>query len=195
MPGKGSNPLLRPPRAPLQPWFDKSWKPGDFLNGSSEGFQGIAKLGPRAVYLLLLLVQTAGAIFFIAREMPDFRQLALYPGEQLPYMRSDDFATIGTLLAMQVAYWYRLHSVPIPFRGPNAILSHLLLFLGRLSFIFGGSLFGVVFFRHFPELDQSAGSLLMARRGLFLGVSLFALFCSTLELERLGKALGSERQK
>jgi hypothetical protein len=155
----------------------------------------MAKLDPRAVYLFLLAVQTAGVIFFISRELPDFRQLALYPGEQLAYMRSDDLATVGALFAMQVAYWYRLNRVPIPFRRSNLILSHLLLFLGRLSFIFGGSLFGVVFFRHLPELDQSAGSLLMARRGLFLGVSLFALFCSALELERLGKALGSERQK
>ena len=28
-PGKGWNSLLRL-YAPLQPWFDKSWKPGDF---------------------------------------------------------------------------------------------------------------------------------------------------------------------
>jgi hypothetical protein len=33
--------------------------------------------------LFLLTVQTAGALFFISRELPDFRQLALYPGEQL----------------------------------------------------------------------------------------------------------------
>jgi hypothetical protein len=70
-------------------------------------------------------------------------------------------------------------------------LSHLLLFLGRLGFIFGGSLFAVVFFRHLPELDQSIDTLLMARRGLLLLGSLFALFCFTLELERLGHAIGS----
>ena len=29
MPGKGWNTLLRL-YAPLQPWFDRSWKPGDF---------------------------------------------------------------------------------------------------------------------------------------------------------------------
>ena len=156
--------------------------------------RGIAKLEPKAIYLFLLAVQTAGAIFFIARELPDFRQLALYPGEQLPYMRSDDVATIGALLAMQAAYWYRLHRVPIPFRGPNAILSHFLLFLGRLSFIFGGSLFAVVFFRHLPELDQGVDTLLMARRGVLLVGSLFALFCFALELERLGNAIGASRQ-
>jgi hypothetical protein len=66
------------------------------------------------------------------------------------------------------------------------MLSHLLFLLGRLSFIFGGSLFAVVFFRHLPELEQSFGDFLMARRGLILVGSLFALFCVTLELERLG---------
>jgi hypothetical protein len=154
----------------------------------------MAKLELRAVYLFLLAVQTAGAIFFISRELPDFRQLALYPGEQLPYMRSDDVATIGALLAMQVAYWYRLLRVPIPFQRSNPIMSHLLLFLGRLSFIFGGSLFAVVFFRHLPELDQSTDILLMARRGLLLLGLLFALFCFTLELERLGHAIGSDHR-
>jgi hypothetical protein len=163
----------------------------DHARPARRAVQGIAKLGPRAVYLLLLAVQTAAALFFISRELPDFRQLALYPGEQLAYMRSDDLATICALFAMQVAYWVRVHRVPIPFRGPNALLSHLLLFLGRLSFIFGGSLFAVVFFRHLPELDHNSDTLLMARRGALLVGSLFALFCFALELERLGNALDS----
>jgi hypothetical protein len=85
--------------------------------------------------------------------------------------------TIGILLVMQVAYWYRLRRVPIAFQGPNLILSHLFLFLGRLSFIFGGALFSVVFFRHLPVLDNGADALLMTGRGLLLGGALFALFC------------------
>ena len=95
---------------------------------------------------------------------------------------------------MQVAYWYRLKCVAIPFRGPNAIVSHLFLFLGRLSFLFGGALFAVVFFRHLPALDADADAdaLLMTARGLLLGGALFALFCLTLELERLGHALGAD---
>lgn len=71
---------------------------------------------------------------------------------------------------------------------------HLLLFLGRITFIFGGSLFAVVFFRHLPEIDQGADIWLMVRRGLQLVASLFALFCVTLELERLGRAFGSSQQ-
>lgn len=72
-------------------------------------------------------------------------------------------------------------------------MSHLLLFLGRLSFIFGGSIFAVVFFRHLPELDQSTDPLLMVRLGLLLFGALFALFCVALELERLGHSLENNR--
>ena len=101
--------------------------------------------------------------------------------------------SIFTVIAMQAAYWYRLQCVPIPSQGSNTILSHLLLW-GRLTFIFGGSLFGVVFFRHLPEIDQGADTWLMLRRGLQLAASLVALFCVTLELERLGRALESSQQ-
>ena len=74
------------------------------------------------------------------------------------------------------------------------MLSHLLVFLGRLGFVFGGLLFAVVFFRHLPELEQGIDYFLMARRGVILVGSLFALFCVTLDLERLGRALGNSRQ-
>jgi hypothetical protein len=150
--------------------------------------------GPSAGYLPLLGVQATGALVVVSRELPDFRQLVLYPGEQLPYLRGDDFAMIGTLIAMQAAYWYRLRFIPIPFHGSSAILSHLFLFLGRLTFVFGGSMFAVVFFRHLPELANNADAWLMAQRGLLLVGSLFALFCTTRELERLGHAVGSSQE-
>jgi hypothetical protein len=100
---------------------------------------------------------------------PRHRQLALNPGQQLPYIPYENFVTIGALLGMQAAYWYRLQRVPIPFQGSNLILNHLLLLLGRLSIIFGGALFSVVFFRHLPELDQGIDVLVISRRGLLLG--------------------------
>jgi hypothetical protein len=145
-----------------------------------------------AAHTSLLAVQIIGALLFIWKELPAFNQLLRNPGQQLPYIPYDDLTTIGILLAMQVAYWYRLRRIPIPFQGPNLILSHLFLFLGRLSFIFGGALFAVVFFRHLPALDHDVDALLMAGRGLLLGGALFALFCLTLELERLGQALGND---
>jgi hypothetical protein len=137
-----------------------------------------------AAYSFLLAVQVLGAIFFVWKELPAFNHLLRNPGVQLPNLLYDDLATAGLLMAMQFAYWYRLRRVPIPFKGSSPVLSHLFLFLGRLSFIFGGALFSVVFFRHLPELEHDADALLMARRGLLLGGALFTLFCLTLELER-----------
>ena len=77
----------------------------------------------------------------------------------------------------------------------SLVLSHGFLFLGRLSFIFGGALFAVVFFRHLPALEDDADVLLVTGRGLLLGGALFALFCLTLEMERLGHAFEDSQQK
>jgi hypothetical protein len=142
-------------------------------------------------YLLLFAVQMFGSDFLVWKSLPAFRELLLNPGEQLANTPYDNNAVVAVLFAMQGAYWYRLRRVAIPFRGPNVALSHLFLFLGRLNFIFGSTLFSIVLFRHLPELEPGADVLLMARRGIMLVASLFALFCFTLELERLGMALAA----
>ena len=62
------------------------------------------------------------------------------------------------------------------------MLGHAIQFLGRLSFVFIGGLFGVVFFTRFEQLEFSIWKI------LFLLAVLFSLFCYTLDLDRLGKA-------
>jgi hypothetical protein len=119
--------------------------------------------------------------------------VALNPGEQLPYDTWSDLLTVGVLSVMQISYWYRLLNIPIPFQRSNVILNHVFLFLGRLSFIFGSALFSVVVFRHLPEMDQETDIPLLLLRGIMLVGALFALFCSSLEVERLGQAFGSDR--
>ena len=94
---------------------------------------------------------------------------------------------------MQISFWYRVLHVPIPFRRPNIFLSHLFLFLGRLSFIFCGSLFAVVVFRHLPKMGRDADVLLATERGIIFFGCLFALFYTGLEVERLGHAFESNR--
>jgi hypothetical protein len=141
-------------------------------------------------YLLLFAIQMFGSDFIVWQDLPAFRQLVLSPGEQPANTPYDGSTVVAVLLAMQAAYWYRLVRVAIPFRRPNLALSHLFLFLGRLNFIFGSALFSIVLFRHVPELGSGIDILLMARRGVVLFISLFALFCFTLELERLGMAVG-----
>ena len=54
-------------------------------------------------------------------------------------------------------------------------------------------LFGVAVFRHLPELDRSVDILLFIKRGVIFGGCLFALFCTSLEVERLGQAFEGDK--
>jgi hypothetical protein len=146
-----------------------------------------------ALYWLLLAIQIAGAINFVWQELPEFRQIVVNPGEQLPKNTRSDLMMAGIFFVMQIAFWIRMLRVPIPFRRPNLLLNHLFLFFGRLSFIFGSALFSVVVFRHLPELSRGTDFFLMAQRGTIFVGCLFALFCTSLEVERLGQAFEGSR--
>jgi hypothetical protein len=143
-------------------------------------------------YLLLLATQVAGTIIFVWQELPAFERMLLNPGEQLQKDIYSDVITFGIFCMMQIAYWCRVLYVPISFRRPNLFLNHVFLFLGRLSFIFGGSLFAVVVFRHLPRLEPDFDVLLATERGIVFIGCLFALFCTSLEVERLAQAFESQ---
>src|SRR5438105_3355575 len=108
------------------------------------------------IYLLLFSLQMLGAIVFIWQPLPELRHIAANPGATLPRDDFSDLLMIGVLLLMQIPFWCRVRLVPIPLRQPSAVLSHVFLFLGRLSFIFGSALFGIIVFRHLPELERTA---------------------------------------
>ena len=146
-----------------------------------------------SIYLLLLALQILGAITFIWQALPEFRQVAANPGQQLPRDGISDLTSVVILCVMQVSFWCRVLFIPIPFRQPQVVLNHVFLFLGRLSFIFGSALFGVAVFRHLPELDRNIDILLTIERGVILCGCLFALFCASLEVERLGQAFEAPR--
>jgi hypothetical protein len=146
-----------------------------------------------ALYLLLLAIQIFGAICFVWLELPEFRQVAVNPGAQLPKDPTSDLLIAGIFVVMQLSFWVRLLRIPIPFRRSNVVLNRVLLFLGRLSFIFGSALFSVVIFRHLPELGRETDILLMIQRGIIFVGCLFALFCTSLEVERLGQAFEGNR--
>lgn len=134
-------------------------------------------------------------IVFIWQELPAFNQVLNNPG--VPLHRdifSDDLLMVAMLCVMQTAFWLRVTRVPIPSRSENIFLSHIFLFLGRLSFIFGSSLFAVLIFRHLPELDPAIRTPVATLRGILVLACLFALFCTSLELERLGHAFETARK-
>jgi hypothetical protein len=97
------------------------------------------------------------------------------------------------LCVTQISFWYRLLCVAIPSPRPNLFLNHFFSFLGRLSFVFGGTLFAVVVFRHLPHLERDADLLQLTERGIIFVGCLFALFCTSLEMERLGRAFERKR--
>ena len=93
------------------------------------------------------------------------------------------------VVLIQIAYWIRLRCFPPPRFNRQLVLGHVIQFVGRLSFVFIGGMFGVVFFARFHELEFSVW------KTLSLLAVLFSMFCYTLELDRLGKAFCEARAK
>jgi hypothetical protein len=143
-------------------------------------------------YILLLAAQTACAAVMLANIHAGFRILI----ENIGTPNAPEPAGVLVLLIAaalgQAFYWYRLRHVPVPANYRNIPLGHLLAFASRLGFIFGGALFSVYFLRHAPALALAPLDLVW--RGALLIAVLFALYCYTLELERLGGAFQMPRK-
>lgn len=60
------------------------------------------------LYLLLLALQIFGAIVFIWQQLPEFRQVAVNPGAQLPHDTLSDLMAVGVLCVMQISFWVRV---------------------------------------------------------------------------------------
>lgn len=144
----------------------------------------------KAAYLSYVAIEAFGAMLLVWRILPAYRTLSTEPGMQIVGGSYDDPSTYGVLLVLQVLYWYRVLRHPIPFQGSSVVLRHALLFLGRLSFVFASAVFSIVFLRHLPALDPGVNVSLVVLRSFLLALWLFTLFCVSLELESLGRALG-----
>ena len=138
--------------------------------------------GSLGVYLLLLGAQTVGAALVFVNGLPIYRQMIGDFSKHQPHPGILWWAVAAVAL-IQFAYWLRVRLQPaLPRRG-HIVIGHLASFLARLSFIFASSTFTVIFFARFDQLS------LPPHRILMLLALLFSLFCYTLELERLAKAL------
>src|SRR5437899_6260055 len=130
---------------------------------------------------LLFTAESAGALIILWNGVPIHRRLLMGHTAQQADPRFFALCAVAVLL-IQSAYWIRLRCFP-PLRfNRRLVMGHAIQFLGRLSFVFIGGLFGVVFFTRFEELEFSIWKV------LFLLALLFSLFCYTLDLDRLGKA-------
>jgi len=127
-------------------------------------------------------METAGSLIILWAGVPIYRQIVVDVSGHEARLQTLGWALLSTVL-IQTGYWGRLrwhHKLP---RRGHILVAHAVLFLARLSFVFGAGTFSVIFFLRFGELHLSP-----LRLALLL-VVLFSLFCYTLELERLGKAL------
>jgi hypothetical protein len=92
------------------------------------------------------------------------------------------FIAIAGVLVIQLGYWrsFRLRD-HLHFER-NTVLSHLLLFLARLNFIYVGGMFSTVFFIQFSNIELNLWKIVA------LIAVLFSMFCFSLQLEWLGQA-------
>ncbi len=134
-----------------------------------------------ALNWLLFATESLGALIILWHGIPIYRRLLMGVTGQQAGGGVILWVSIGVAV-IQVGYWVRLRCFPPPRFSRHLLLGHAIQFLGRLSFVFIGGMFGVVFFTRFHELEFSAWKV-----SVLLAV-LFSMFCYTLELERLGKA-------
>jgi hypothetical protein len=146
------------------------------------------------LYWLLLALHAAGALTILGFIHGAFRALIDSIGQQQPISPADLLRLGAAVAVCQFCYWFRFYRLPVP-AGRHILAGHALVFASKIGFIFGGALFSLFFLRHLPELSLSHQAFGLAWRGAIVVATLFALYCFTLELERLGNALQQEADR
>jgi hypothetical protein len=141
-----------------------------------------------ALNWLLFIAESVGALIILWHGIPIYRRLLMGVTDQRAGASVILWVSIAVAV-IQVGYWIRLQCFPPPRFNRRLILGHAIQFLGRLSFVFIGGMFGVVFFTRFQQLEFSVWKV-----SPLLAV-LFSMFCYTQELERLGKAFWEAQGK
>ena len=132
-------------------------------------------------YWGLLAGQLSGAAVMLWIAVPAYRGLLLDgSGEPTP---ASTLALVLAVALLLVCWWLRYRTAPLPALQQRWWLGHLILFIARLSFIVPSGLFSVIFFVRYEKLRLAGLDFAL------LFWTLFALFCVTTELERLGRRL------
>lgn len=134
------------------------------------------------IYPVLLAGQTAGAVTVLANGVPIYRRIVGDSSRLDPHQGVLWWAVAAVVL-IQVSYWLRVRLKPALPPGGYPVFGHVAQFAARLSFVFASSTFSVVFLARFDQLSLPPYRIAMV---LLL---LFSMFCWTLELERLARAL------
>jgi hypothetical protein len=154
---------------------------------AASGRRAAGSGGGASRYFFFFAMQTIGAGILFGYAVSLYRQVLADPGghearpERLIW-------SLSSIALMQAGYWMRHRlNPPLPqFR--NALVGHIILFVGSISFVFAGAVFGFAFIVPRPELQ------IPSSRYLVLTMGLFALFCYVQEPARLRRTLSGARQ-
>ena len=104
------------------------------------------------IYFFLLSVQTLGIALIVWEGVPVYRRVVA--GSVGPHATADEMIGAATAVVLiQGAYWLRSTIVPSLKLRPNIFLSHVALFIGRVSFILGTALFTAIVYYRPPEIQ------------------------------------------
>jgi len=153
------------------------------------------RLGNSGAYAVLFTAQTVAAAFLFWVVYPIFISVLTHVGEYQELRISTQIAILGGITLLHFCYWTRLKWIAVTPPFHSILAAHICSFVGRLSFLFSGALFSSIFFRHVPQLDMFPPFGQALFKTLYVAGILFSFFCYSLELERLGKAVGDLPQK
>ena len=138
--------------------------------------------GKRWQYPVLFGTQTIGATILIWFAIPHYRGILANPSAHEAELATLVWS-LPAIALMQGGYWTRFRLVPPQPRFVNAALGHVVQCLARFGFIFASSVFSFLFLVPNPAFSMPIG------RYVITTLMMFAVFCYTLELERLGRTL------
>ena len=141
------------------------------------------------IYLLMVFMESLAALTVLWCMIPTYRVLWASLGQQLLELPETPVPLVAALVLFHCIYWYRLARVPLVMSWHSMVVSHFVLFLGRLSFICASAFFALAIFRHLPSLIYIADMTLLIVRVSATFVILVSFYCYSSELERLGIAL------
>lgn len=143
-------------------------------------FQPVAtSRGGVGLYLLFFAMQTMGAAIYYGKGISFYRELI---SDLTTYMPGTETLiwSLSAIALMQSGYWLRYQLRPAMPRSVNPLLGHFVLFSARLLFVLPTAVFS------FVVIEKNLEGLMPLPRYFLVFLSLFSLYCYTLELNRLG---------
>jgi hypothetical protein len=133
--------------------------------------------GRQVTYALAFAIEIVGMLLVFWIGIPLFRHMIKFEGGA---SAGDEVALLVGAILILISYWQYLRHDP-PFELPrSAFAGHVFLFLNRLIFIFASGIFSFAVYRYSDQLD------LTALKAVLLMIVLFAIFCFSRHLERIG---------